>query len=81
MAYTEYALKQPIFARSSPPQNPDMYEPVTAEKALNDCCIHLLTAIGLGIMYPDRAAQMHTEAGPNGVRHILVHTRQTILKS
>jgi hypothetical protein len=35
-----------------------MYEPVTAEKTLNDCCVHLLTAIGLEIMYPERAAEL-----------------------
>lgn len=58
MAYTEYALKQPTFVGGTPPQHPDMYEPVTAERALNDCCTHLLTAIGLGIIYPDRAAQI-----------------------
>ena len=69
------------FAHSAPPQNPDMYEPVTAEKALNNWCVHLLTAIGLGIMHPDRAAQMRVATGPNGVRDIPAHTRQTILKS
>jgi hypothetical protein len=51
-----------------------------AENALNVCCVHLLTAIGLGIMYPDRAAQMRVAAGPDGVRHIPAHTRKTILK-
>lgn len=44
MAYAEYAPKQPTFVRSTPPRSPDLYEPVTAEKSLNDCCAHLLTA-------------------------------------
>ena len=50
MACAKYAANQPIFAGSAP--NPDMSEPVTAEKALNDCCTHLLTAIGLEAMHP-----------------------------
>jgi hypothetical protein len=54
MAYAEYAVKQQAFAGSAPPQIPNMYEPVTGEKALNDCCGHLLTTIGLEIMYPER---------------------------
>jgi hypothetical protein len=41
-----------------------MYEPVTAEKTLNDCYVHLLTAIGLEIMYPERAAELRAAACP-----------------
>jgi hypothetical protein len=53
MAYAEYAVnQQPVFARSAPPQAPDMYEPITAEKALNDCCLNLLTTIGLEAHVP-----------------------------
>jgi hypothetical protein len=80
MAYAEYAVRQPAFAGSAPPQNPDMYEPVTAEKALNDCCTHLLTTIGLEIMYPERAAQLRAAAGPGDVRAVPQAARQAILK-
>ncbi len=80
VAYAEYAVKQPAFAGSAPPQNPDMYEPVTAEKALNDCCVHLLTTIGLEIMYPERAAQLRTAAGAGSVRDVPRVARQAILK-
>jgi hypothetical protein len=80
MAYAEYAVKQPAFAGSAPPQNPDMYQPVTAEKALNDCCVHLLTTIGLEIMYPERAGQLRAAAGPGGVRAVPQAARYAILK-
>ncbi|HUY50976.1 MAG TPA: hypothetical protein VMV92_35605 [Streptosporangiaceae bacterium] len=80
MAYAEYAVKQPAFAGTAPPRSPDMYEPVTAEKALNDCCAHLLTTIGLEIMYPERAAQLRATAGPAGVRAVPQAARQAILK-
>lgn len=65
---------------SASPQSPDMYEPVTAEKAVNDCCVHLLTTIGLEIMYPERAAQLRAAAGPGGVRAVPQAARQAILK-
>ena len=39
-----------------PRENPAMYEPVTAENAVNACCGHLLTTIGLASLYP-RAGQ------------------------
>jgi hypothetical protein len=80
MAYAEYAVKQPAFAGSAPPQSPDMYEPVTAEKALNDCCAHLLTTMGLEIMYPERATQLRATAGPAGVRAVPQAARRAILK-
>lgn len=80
MAYAEYAVKQPAFAGTAPTQSLDMYEPVTAEKALNDCCVHLLTTIGLEIMYPDRAAQLRTTAGPASVRAVSPAARRAILK-
>jgi hypothetical protein len=54
MAYAEYAARQPAFARSAPPQIPDLYEPATAQTAFDGCCVHLLTAIGLQAMYPER---------------------------
>lgn len=69
IGYAEYAVRQPVFASSTPPQSPGMYEPVTAQTALNECCIHLLTAIGLEIMPPERAAQLRA-AAPATVRHV-----------
>jgi hypothetical protein len=80
MAYAEYAVNQPAFAGSTPPQIPDMYEPVTAEKAINDCCVHLLTTIGLEIMYPQRATQLRAAAIPGSDRSIPPAARQAILR-
>jgi hypothetical protein len=56
--YAEYAARQPQFAAAAPPDRPTMYEPVTAEEALSNCCGHLLTTIGLQIMCPKAAEQM-----------------------
>jgi hypothetical protein len=78
MAYAEYAANQPIFAGSAP--DPDMYEPVTAEKALNDCCTHLLTAIGLEAMHPERATQLRAASGSQNVRAVPQTVRDAILK-
>jgi hypothetical protein len=80
MAYAEYAVRQPSLTAGAPPGNPDMYEPVTAEKALNDCCGHLLTTIGLEIMYPERAAQLRAVAGAHAVRSVPQAARKAILK-
>jgi hypothetical protein len=80
MAYAEYAVKQPAFAGSAPPQYPIMYEPVTAEKALNDCCVHLLTTIGLEILYPERAAELRATAGRADMRSVPPAARQAILR-
>jgi hypothetical protein len=63
------AVNQPTFADRARQQHPEMYEPVTAAKALNDCCTHLLTAIGLDAMYPERAAQLRAAAGPAEPAH------------
>lgn len=66
VAYAEYAASQQFFAMHAPPDNPDMYEPVTAEAALNACCGHLLTSIGLASLYPERAGQIGVEPAPVG---------------
>lgn len=57
-AYAEYAARQPLLAAVSPPGIPQLYERVTGEDALNDCCRHLLSAIGLEIMYPADAERL-----------------------
>ena len=66
-AYTEYASRQQYFARSAPADNPGMYEPVTAEAALNACCGHLLTTIGLSALYPEGASRVDTMTTPAGL--------------
>jgi hypothetical protein len=66
MTYAEYAIQLPILAAAAPAQNPDMYEPVTADIALNSCCENLLTGIGLAAMYPERAAQLSAAASLGG---------------
>ena len=79
MAYAEYAINQPRFAASAPAQRPGMYEPVTAERALNDCCTHLLTTIGLEAMYPRRAAVLRAAAGSSNVHAVPSAVRDAIL--
>jgi len=56
-----------------------MYEPVTAERALNDCCTNLLTAIGLEAMYPQRAAELRAAAGSPDVHAVPSAVREAIL--
>jgi hypothetical protein len=80
MACAEYAVNQPAFAGSTPPQIPDMYEPVTAEKAINDCCVHLLTTIGLEILYLQRATRLQAAAIPGSDRSTPPAARQAILR-
>lgn len=64
VAYAEYAAQRQSYAAAAPPQNPSMYEPVTAEIALSSACGHLLTAIGMAALHPMRAAQLGAEAAP-----------------
>jgi len=59
VAYAEYAARQRFFAMYAPAENPGMCEAVTAENALNACCGHLLTTIGLASLYPERASQIN----------------------
>jgi hypothetical protein len=80
MLYAEYAANlQPLFAHSNPAQIPGMYEPVTAERALNDGCLNLLTTIGLQAMNPERAAQLQGGVSPHRARSIPPGTRQAIM--
>jgi len=37
--------------------DPRSYEPVTSEKAPNDCCAHLLTVVGVEAMHPARGSR------------------------
>ena len=66
LAYAEYAARQRFLALHAPADNPGMYEPVTAENALNACCGHLLTTIGLASLYPQRASQINAMPAPQG---------------
>ena len=79
IAYAEYAARQPAFARSAPPQIPDLYESATAQTAFDGCCVHLLTAIGVQAMYPERAAQLRAAVPPGGLRTVPPAARQAIL--
>jgi hypothetical protein len=81
MAYAEYAVTlQPLFEPSSPAHIPGMYEPVTAERALNEGCLNLLTTIGLQAMHPDRTAQMLAGVSPHRAQSIDPTARQAIMK-
>jgi hypothetical protein len=80
IAYAEYAAKQVAYAASAPQNHCDMYERVTAESALNDCCKHLITAIGMQALHPERGAELVASAGPSDLRTIPKAARDTILK-
>lgn len=68
VAYAEYAVRWQMLAAAAPAQEPCMYEPVTAEIALNSACGHLLTTIGMAVLYPERAAQLSASASPVAAR-------------
>lgn len=54
--YADYAHRQPLFAASVPQPAAEMYESADLETALNQCCNHLLTTIGLAALYPQHRA-------------------------
>ena len=56
--YVDYVAKQPLLAAAIPPGIPQLYEPVTAENTLSSCCGHLLSTIGLEMMYPEYAERL-----------------------
>jgi hypothetical protein len=60
-AYAEYATKQHLLAATAPTGTGHLYEAVTADDTLSNCCGHLLTAIGLEIMHPDTAEQLRRQ--------------------
>ena len=64
VGYAEYAIQRGRFAAMAPADRPDMYEPVTAEIALNSCCGHLLTTIGLNRLHPEAAARILAQPAP-----------------
>jgi hypothetical protein len=45
--------------------DPDMYQPVTAERALKNCCTNLLSHLGMVALYPERAAQISQVPAPS----------------
>ncbi|MGN9906501.1 hypothetical protein ACTMTJ_03010 [Phytohabitans sp. LJ34] len=52
--FADYAASQPRYAATAPEHLRDLYEPVTEQNTFNDCCLHLLTVIGLEILFPVR---------------------------
>jgi hypothetical protein len=78
MAYADYALRQPALAASTA-LGKNIYEPVTAEIAINTCCGHLLTTIGLENLYPERAGQLRSASPPQAVRLIPPDAARAIL--
>jgi hypothetical protein len=79
VAYAEYAANQVAYAASAPADHRDMYERVTAESALNDCCRHLITAIGLGALHPHRRAELLAAASPEDLRTVPRAAREVIM--
>lgn len=57
LGYAQYVRDQPVLATQEPADHPGMYKPVTPESTLNRSCDHLLTTLGLGMVYPERAAE------------------------
>ena len=57
-AYAEYVAHHAALAGSAPPGAPDLYAPVTMDDTLSNCCGHLLSALGLEILYPEQAERM-----------------------
>jgi hypothetical protein len=78
-AYAEYAARQVAYAARAPENHRDMYERVTAESALNDCCKHLLTAIGMQALHPRRGAELVATASTGDPRTIPKAARDAIL--
>jgi hypothetical protein len=64
VGYAEYAMNRHQYASMAPANNLDMYEPVTAEIALNSCCGHLLTTVGLQNLHPEQAARINAQPTP-----------------
>lgn len=64
VTYAQYAAEQAQYAAAAPNDKPDMYEPVTGERALNECCGNLLTALGLNSLYPERATAISRMPAP-----------------
>lgn len=64
VGYAEYAMQRGRYAAMAPADHPDMYEPVTAEIALNSCCGHLLTTLGLNTLHPEGAARILAQPTP-----------------
>ncbi|MCX5426168.1 hypothetical protein [Streptomyces sp. NBC_00078] len=65
LGYAQYVRDQPFLATQEPADHPGLYEPVTAESTLNQSCDHLLTALGLGIIYPERTAEFTRLPAPH----------------
>ena len=57
-AYAEYIAMRPALAAAALPSGPQLYAPVTAEDTLANCCGHLLSTLGLEILYPEQAQRM-----------------------
>jgi hypothetical protein len=64
VAYADYAMNRHSYAASAPQSRLDMYEEVTAERALNEACLHLLTTIGMNELNPDAAQQFRHAPTP-----------------
>lgn len=62
--YADYAMNRHSYAALAPEGNRDMYDEVTAERALNEACLHLLTTIGLNDLHPDGAQQFRRVPTP-----------------
>jgi hypothetical protein len=57
-------MRRHSFAALAPVARPDMYEEVTAERALNEACLHLLTTVGMNDLNPGGAQQFRHMPAP-----------------
>jgi hypothetical protein len=65
VTFADYALRQPELAAALPEGGSDVYEPVTAEMAINQCCDHLLTTLGMQTQFPEGARAILSEPVPH----------------
>jgi hypothetical protein len=59
-SYAEYVALQPVLATSSPAGRPSLYAPATPEDTVANCCGNLLSALGMELMEPARAAELRS---------------------
>lgn len=64
VTFAEYAAQHSQLAAFASPGTPGMYEPVTAELALNSACGNLLTTLGMAAMNPYGAARLASRPTP-----------------
>lgn len=76
VAYANYAMNRHSYAALAPEGRPELYEEVTAERALNEACLHLLTTVGMNGLYPGGTEQFRHVPTPQ-IRFQITPARPT----